>query len=45
MSFIHLEFMRIQSTDIMADSADAKQMLVTLNRELDWLNSLVFASI
>ena len=45
MSFIDLEFMGIQSPDIMADSIDAKQMLLTLNSKLDWLNSLIFASI
>ena len=43
MSFIDLEFMGIQSPDIMADSIDAKQMLVTLNSELDWINGLIFA--
>ena len=42
MSFIELEFMGIQSPDIMADSADAKQMLLILNSKLDWLNGLVF---
>jgi len=42
MSFIDLEFMGIQSPDIMADSADAKQMLLTLSSKLDWLNSLIF---
>jgi hypothetical protein len=44
MSFIDLEFMGIQipafSPDIMADSLDAKQMLLTLNSKLDWFNSL-----
>jgi len=40
MTFIDLEFMGIQSPDIMADSVDAKQMLLTLNSKLDWLNSL-----
>jgi len=40
MSFISLEFVGIQSPDIMADSIDAKQMLVTLNSKLDWLKSL-----
>jgi len=44
MSFIHLEFMGIQipafPSDIMADSIDAKQMLITLHSKLDWLNSL-----
>jgi hypothetical protein len=40
MSFIDLEFMGIQFPDIMADSANAKQMILTLNRELDWPNSL-----
>jgi len=39
-SFIDLEFMGIQSPDIMADSVDAKQMLLTLNSKLDWLNPL-----
>jgi len=37
--------MGIQSPDIMADSIDAKQMLLTLNSKLDWLNSLIFANI
>ena len=37
MSFINLEFMGIQLPDIMADSVDAKQMLVTLESKLDWL--------
>jgi hypothetical protein len=32
--------MGIQSPDIMADSADAKQMVLTLKSEVDWLNSL-----
>jgi hypothetical protein len=45
MSFIDLEFMGIQSPDIMADSIDAKQMLLTLNSKPDWLNGLIFASI
>jgi hypothetical protein len=45
MSFISLEFVGIQSPDIMADSIDAKQMLVTLNSKLDWLNGLMFASV
>ncbi len=45
MSFIDLEFMGIQSPDIMADSADAKQMLLTLNSKLDWLNGLIFYAI
>jgi len=40
MSFIDLEFMGIQSPDIMADSIDAKQMLLTINSKLGWLNSL-----
>ena len=39
MSFIDLEFMGIQSPDIMADSIDAKQMLLTLNSKPDWLDS------
>jgi hypothetical protein len=34
MSFIDLEFMGIQSLDIMADSIDAKQMLLTLRASL-----------
>jgi hypothetical protein len=42
MSFIDLEFMGIQSPDIMADSVDAKQMLITLISKLDWLNGLIF---
>ena len=45
MSFIGLEFMGIQSPDIMADSVDAKQMLLTTNSKLDWLNGLIFANI
>jgi len=45
MSFIHLEFMGIQSPDIMADSIDTKQMLLTLNSKLDWTNGLIFAGI
>ena len=45
MSFINLESMGIQSPDIMADSADAKQMLLILNSKLSRLNSLIFASI
>jgi len=45
MSFIDLEFMGIQSPDIMTDSIDAKQMLLTLNSKLGWLNGLIFASI
>jgi len=40
MSFINLEFMGIQSPDIMADSVDTKQIPLTLNSKLDWLNSL-----
>jgi hypothetical protein len=43
--FHHLEFMGIQSPDIMADSVDAKQMLLTLNNKLDWPSGLIFASI
>jgi len=35
MSFIDLEFMGIQPPDIMADSIDAKQMLLTLSSKLD----------
>ena len=45
MSFIDLEFMGIQSPDIMADSVDANQMLLTLNSKLDWLKGLISASI
>jgi hypothetical protein len=45
MSFIDLEFMEIQSPDIMADSVDANQMLLTLNSRLDWLNGLIFCAI
>lgn len=45
MSFIDIEFMGIQSPDIMADYVDAKQMCLTLNSELDWLYSLIFAGI
>ncbi len=45
MSFINLELMGIQSPDIMADSIDAKQMLVTLNSKLDWLNGLIYAGV
>ena len=45
MSFIDLEFMGVQSPNIMADSVDTKQMLLTLNSKLDWLNGLIFASI
>ena len=44
MSFIDLEFMGIQipafSQDIMADSFDTKQMLLTINSKLDWLSLL-----
>jgi hypothetical protein len=39
-SILEHQFMGIQSPDIMADSADTKQMLVTSNSELDWPNSL-----
>jgi hypothetical protein len=35
MSLINLEFTVIQSPGIMADSADARQMLLTLNSRLD----------
>ena len=45
MSFINLEFMGIESPDIMADSLDTKQMLLTLSSKLDWRNSLIFASV
>jgi hypothetical protein len=31
MSFIDLQFVRIQSEDIMTDSVQAKQMLLTIN--------------
>ena len=44
MSFIDLEFMGIQSPDIMADSVDTKQMLLTLNSKLGWFNSLYSSS-
>jgi hypothetical protein len=37
--------MGIQSPDIMADSVDANQMLLTLNSRLDWLNGLIFCAI
>jgi len=33
MSFINLEFMGIQSPDIMADSVDTKQMFVVLDNK------------
>jgi hypothetical protein len=33
MSFIDLEFMGIQSPDIMADSIDAKQLLIVLDNK------------
>jgi len=45
MSFINLEFMGIQSPDIMADSIDAKQMLLTLNSKLRWPNNVIFYAI
>ena len=45
MSFIDLEFMGIQSPGIMADSIDAKQMLLTLKNKLGWPNGLIFASV
>ena len=45
MSFIDLESMGIQSPDIMADSTDAKQMLLTINSKPDWLNGRIFANI
>ena len=45
MSFIGLEFMGIQSQDIMADSIDTKQMLLTLSSKLGWLDGLIFANI
>lgn len=44
-SFIDLEFMEIQSPDIMADSADAKQMLLTLSSKLDWLNPYILRNL
>jgi len=37
MSFISLQCMGIRSLDIMADSANAKQMLLTLNSKLGWM--------
>jgi len=37
MSLIILGFVGIQSADIMADSLDARQILLTLNNKLDWL--------
>ena len=40
MSVINLESEGIQTLDIMADSVDAKQMLLTLNSKLGWVNSL-----
>lgn len=40
MSFIHLSSMGIQSLDIMADSVDREQMLLTSNSRLDWRDSL-----
>jgi len=45
MSFIDLEFVGIQSPDIMADSIDTKQMLLTLNSKLDWINGLIFPAL
>jgi len=45
MSFIDLEFMGIQLPDIMADSAGAKQMPLTLNSKLGWINGLVFPAL
>jgi hypothetical protein len=45
MSFIDLEFIGIQSPDIMADSANTKQILLTLNSKLSRLNGPIFASI
>jgi hypothetical protein len=45
MSFISLELIEIQSPDIMTDSPDAKQMLLTLDSKLDWLNGLIFTGI
>jgi len=45
MSFIDLESREIQTLDIMADSAGAKQMLFALKNKLDWPNGLIFASI
>jgi len=35
MSFIDLEFMGIQSPDIMTDSVDTKQMLLTISSKID----------
>jgi len=45
MSFIDLEFMGIQSPDIMADSIGAKQMLLILNSKFNGLNGLRFYAI
>jgi hypothetical protein len=45
MSFIDLEFVGSQSPDIMADFADARQMFLTLDNKLDWINVLIFAGI
>lgn len=45
MSFIDLESTGIQSLDIMADSLDAKQMVLTLRSEVDWLNGPIFINI
>ena len=40
MSFIDLEFMGIESPDIMADSIDTKQMLVTFKARIKAENHL-----
>lgn len=40
MSFINLEFVGIQSPDIMADSVDTKQMLLTLKTRIKAENNL-----
>ena len=44
MSFIDLEFTRVVSPGIMADSVEAKQMLSS-DSNLGRLNGLIFASI
>jgi hypothetical protein len=40
MSFIDLKFTGTRSLDIMADSAEAKQVLLSLSSKLDWLKPL-----
>jgi hypothetical protein len=44
-SILEHQFIGIQSSDNMADSADAKQMLLTVDNKLDWPNGLIFVSI